>query len=120
MDQDRLLGLHCEECGSCTIPPQTVCMKCGGLNLTIKEIDKTGILQTFTIIRVAPEGMTPPYIVALVETGSGAWIMGNLNGIEAEKAGMELIGREVRISTQVVKGDVYACGDIHSPVFTLV
>lgn len=33
---------------------------------------------------------------------------------------MELIGREVRISTQVVKGDVYACGDIHSPVFTLV
>ena len=47
-------------------------------------------------------------ITALVETGSGAWILGNLNGIDDEKAGMELIGREVRISTQVVIGDVYA------------
>jgi len=120
MDQDRLLGLHCEDCGVCTIPPQAVCMKCGSLNLTIKEIEKTGVLRTFTVIRVAPEGMTPPYIVALVETGSGAWILGNLNGVEPEKASMELMGHQVSISTQIVKGDVYACGDIHSPVFTLV
>lgn len=59
-------------------------------------------------------------IVTLVETDSSAWIMENLNGLEPEKADMELISREVRISTQFVKEDVYACGDIHSPVFTLV
>lgn len=120
MEQGRLLGLHCEDCGVCSIPPQAVCMQCGGLNLTIKEIDKSGILRTFTVIRVAPEGMTPPYIVALVENGSGAWILGNLHGIETEEADMELMGRKVSISSQVVKGDVFACGDIHSPVFTLV
>ncbi len=119
MGLGRLLGLHCEDCGASTVPPQAVCRECGGWNLTIKEIDKTGILRTFTVIRVAPEGMTPPYIVALVETGSGACLMGNLNGVDPDEAGMELMGREVSISTQVVKGDVYACGDIRSPVFTL-
>jgi uncharacterized OB-fold protein len=120
MSQGRLLGLYCEDCGVCTVPPQTVCMKCGGLSLTIKEIDRTGILRTFTVIRVAPEGMTPPYLVALVETASGAWILGNLTDLETEEACMELMGSKVGISTQLVKGDMYACGDIYSPVFTLL
>jgi len=33
---------------------------------------------------------------------------------------MELIDREVRISTQIVKGGVYDSGGIHSPVFYVV
>ena len=42
-------------------------------------------------------------IVTLVETDSSAWIMGNLNGLEPEKADMELIGREVRKSGSALK-----------------
>ena len=115
--EDRLLGLFCEECGTCTVPPQAVCRSCGGKKLNEQEIDKTGTLRTFTVIRVAAEGMTPPFIVALVETDSGAWIMGNLEGVNPDATGMDLMGQKVKITSRIVKGDLYAYGDIRTPVF---
>ena len=115
--EDRLLGLFCEECGTCTVSPQAVCRSCGGKKLNEQEIDKTGTLRTFTVIRVAAEGMTPPFIVALVETDSGAWIMGNLEGVNPDATGMDLMGQKVKITSRIVKGDLYAYGDIRTPVF---
>lgn len=113
------LGLHCDTCGCYTVPPQKVCRNCGGSALQVVELEKSGVIQTFTVIRVAAEGLNPPFVVAMVKTTSGAWVMGNLLGIDPEAASMSLIGREVILSSHLVKGDVYACGDIRSLCFTL-
>ncbi len=114
------LGLRCDTCGSCTVPPQKVCRNCGGSDLQVEELEKSGFIRTFTVIRVAAEGMNPPFVVAMVETSSGAWVMGNLIDIDPDDANMALIGRKVAIGSHLVKGDVYACGDIHSLRFTLL
>ncbi len=120
LEQGKLLGLYCGECGAVTVPPQAVCSECGSRKLKIGEVEKKGIIKTFTVIRIAAEGMTPPFIIAMVETYSGAWVMGNIIDMDADSADMDLMGKEVIIDSRQVKGDVYSYGDIHSIVFKLV
>ncbi len=117
--EGRLMALRCDKCGSHTLPPQGVCRQCGESGLSPVEIDKKGTIKTFTVIRVAAEGLTPPFIVALVETASGAWAMGNLIGMEPDAADMSLIGKSVSIESQVVPGDTYALGDIRALTFKM-
>ncbi len=119
LEQGKLLGLYCE-CGTVTVPPQAVCCKCGSRKLEIGEIEKKGVIKTFTVIRIAAEGMTPPLIIAMVETNSGAWVMGNIIDMDPDSASMDLMGKKVVIESRPVKGDVYSYGDIHSIVFKLV
>mmetsp|Transcript_22033 Transcript_22033/g.10407 ORF Transcript_22033/g.10407 Transcript_22033/m.10407 type:complete len:137 (+) Transcript_22033:217-627(+) len=116
---NKLLGLLCKDCKSYTITPQAVCHSCGGQELVIKELNKTGIIKTFTVIRTAADGFTPPFIVAIVEVKDGACLMGNVIGVEPDSVDMELIGKKVEIGSQLVKGDLYDYGDIWSPTFTI-
>ena len=117
--ESRLMALKCDSCGTHTLPPQGVCRQCGKTALSPAEIEKTGTIRTFTVIRVAAEGLTPPFVVALVETASGAWAMGNLMDLDPNAADMSLIGRSVTIDSRVVPGDTYALGDIRALTFRL-
>jgi uncharacterized OB-fold protein len=116
----RLLGLYCRDCGKTTAIPQAVCQECGSRALETRELEPKGILQTFTVVRVPPEGMEPPYIVAMAELSCGAWVTGNVVGMDPDKAGMDLIGKEVAVGARVVKGDKYAMGDLKVLAFTVV
>lgn len=117
--EGRLTAMICGKCGAYTTPPQGVCRLCGGTDTRLAEIDNKGTLRTFTIIRVGPEGTKPPYIVALVETKNGPWVMGNLLNIDPERTGPEIIGKSVDISSRVAQGDIYAIENIQSLTFTL-
>jgi uncharacterized protein len=119
LSNNKLLGLLCEKCGTYTVPPQAVCRKCQSADLSVKEITKSGIIKTFTVIRTAAEGFNPPFIVAMVETKEKAWIVGNVIGIDPNKADMDIIGKKVEISAQSVKGDTYSNGDIWTPTFKI-
>lgn len=68
------------------------------------EVTGRGTIRTFTVIRVAPEGKQPPYVLALIELEQGPWVMGLLAGREPEEADMGLIGRRVRLISQPVDG----------------
>ncbi len=116
----RLTATVCGKCETYTTPPQAVCRNCGGTDTKITEIVKKGTIRTFTVIRVGPEGTQPPYIVALVETQDGPWVMGNLLVTDPGKIGPEIIGKEVEISSQVVKGDIYAIENLNVLTFSLV
>jgi len=111
LEEGKFPGLHCNACDAYTFPPQGVCQKCGSQDLEVTEVKGQGTLKTFTVIRVAPEGMTPPYLVGLVELDEGPWAMGNVVGLNPDEATMELIGKRVTFGTQVVKGDVYSGDD---------
>lgn len=103
LEKGRLLGLVCNRCGAATCPPLAVCSSCGGSDQRVEEMSRKGTIRTFTVVRVAPEGRTPPYIVAMVELEEGPWVMGNVVGVPLDKADMTLIGRKVDIDSMPVQ-----------------
>jgi len=123
LKQNKLLGLKCKSCGTVTVPPKMVCRSCAGPELEVLELKGTGKIQTFTTCNVAPEGREDevPYIIMLVELDEGPWVMGNLIGVDPEKATMEsLMGKRVRMTeTRVFHGDKYSAGEGASPTFVL-
>ena len=46
-------------------------------------------------------GYHVPYVVAMVELYDGPWVVGNVVGIEAEHATMDLIGRKVSVASRL-------------------
>ncbi|MEW5722452.1 MAG: Zn-ribbon domain-containing OB-fold protein [Thermodesulfobacteriota bacterium] len=108
LEEGRLAGLRCRACQQVTFPPQTVCRVCGGRDFSETELGGRGTIRTFTVIRVAPEGRKPPYIVALAELEEGPWVIGRLEGLDPQAADMGLIGRPVTLGSQMVEGDVYS------------
>ncbi|MEE9365929.1 MAG: Zn-ribbon domain-containing OB-fold protein [Dehalococcoidales bacterium] len=123
LKQNKLLGLKCKSCGTVTVPPKMVCRSCASPELEVLELKGTGRIQTFTTCNVAPEGREDevPYIIMLVELDEGPWIMGNLIGVDPEKATMETVmGKGVRITeTRIFHGDKYSAGEGASPTFAL-
>jgi len=120
LKDNTLLGLKCKECGSVTAPPKVCCDGCGGMELEVVKLSKGGEIKTYTVIRVAPEGLKAPYIVALVELEEGPWIMGNVVNVEPENAGMDLIGKKVTVGHKVVNGMNYTSGEGVTPTFSVM
>jgi len=120
LERGELPGLKCNSCDSVTFPPMARCRECSGTDLEITEIAGEGVIRTFTVIRVAPEGVPSPYIVAMAEIDEGAWVMGNLVDIDPDDADMSLIGKKVTLGSRVVKGDTYSHGDSRVITFSLM
>ena len=123
LKQKKLLGLKCKSCGAVTVPPKMVCRSCASPELDVVELKGNGKIQTFTTCNVAAEGREGevPYTILLIELDEGPWIMGNLVGVEPEKATMEgLMGKKVKMTEPgVFLGDKYSAGEGASPAFVL-
>ena len=120
LKQDKLLGLKCNECGAYTTPPKKVCLDCASEDIDVVELKGIGEIKSFTTIYVAPEGAKPPYSVALVELDEGPWVMGNMAGIDPDKADMDLIGRKVKIGHKIVPADKFSAGETVAITFSLM
>lgn len=116
----EFLGLRCKTCGSITFPPMGVCRECSGSEMSPVSLSGKGRVRTFTVVRVAPEGKTPPYIVAMVELDEGPYVVGNLVGLNPDQVTMDLMGKEVHLGALLMKGDIYSIGDAHALTFSLV
>ncbi len=121
LKQHRLCGLKCRSCGEVVAQPRLACGKCGSSQLDVINLQGAGVLRSFTVINVAPEGREKdvPYIVVLVELNEGPWIMGNLTGVAPDSANMELIGRKVVMEGIVAVSDKFTGGEVAGPVFAL-
>ncbi len=121
LKENKLLGLKCKECGTITVPPKMVCRQCASPDMEFIALKGSGKIQTFATVNVAPEGREDevPYIIVLVELDEGPWIMGNLTGVDPDKATMELIGKRVKMGHKVFPGDKYSSGESASPLFNL-
>ena len=120
LNSGKLLGLKCESCNAYTFPAQGVCGDCGGKDLEVAEMKREGTIKTFTVIRVAPEGMRPPYIVAMVQLAEGPWITGNVVDTNPDEADLSLIGRNVRVGSQPYEGVANSEAALSVPTFTLI
>jgi uncharacterized OB-fold protein len=119
LSQGELLGLECRQCGKLIVPPSAFCVDCGHKKLTKYSFITRGVIRTFTVIRVPPQGFTAPFVVALVELEEGPWIMGNLIDINTEEASLDLIGKKVKVASQKVPADPYSGGDRIALTFKL-
>ena len=120
LKQNILKGLKCLDCGTITVPPKAVCDDCGSTNQEITQLSGDGTIRTFTVIRVAPEGFTAPYVVVLTQLREGPWLTGLLKCRDPEGATMELIGKPVKLGHQVMQHMKHTAGEGVVPEFSLV
>ena len=120
LKEGRLLALRCRHCQAYTIPPKKVCGECGSEDMEVTELKGEGEIQTFTVVRVAPEGVEAPYMLAMVKLSEGPWIMGRMIDRDVEKAAIEWIGRRVKVGHVVFPGDKFSAGERVSVAFSLI
>jgi uncharacterized OB-fold protein len=120
LKEDRLIGLQCPSCNAYTVPPRAACQGCGSFDLDPVQLKGSGSIVTFTVVRVSPEGLKAPYIVVMVELDEGPWLMGKLQNADVDKASMNLIGKRVRVTHEVVAGMNYTACEGVIPLFSLV
>lgn len=67
------------QCGKVSVPPRDRCPLCGrGMERT--EVSNKGRLLSYTVVHVVPEGFDAPRSVALVQLGSGARVLCEMEG----------------------------------------
>ena len=118
----KLLGLRCGSCTKITCNPMPVCQWCGSRKLERTELSGEGVLETFTVIRVASEGFEEdaPFIPCLVRTREGPCVIGRLE-YDTEQATQDLIGKQVKLTgAYTYKGDRYSGGARICPIFSVL
>lgn len=78
VDQKKLMGGKCLNCGKVHLPPRPICNECLSTQFEWVELPRTGKLLTYTIIHVAPTQFQnmAPYAVGIIQLGNGINIPG--------------------------------------------
>jgi uncharacterized OB-fold protein len=76
--------LRCTRCGTLDAGPRILCTKCHGRILEPHEVEGTGTLVSWTIIRRAPTKLKglAPYAVCVVDLTAGVRVTGRLQSID--------------------------------------
>jgi uncharacterized OB-fold protein len=69
LDQDKVMGTRCVDCGMTFFPPRADCNKCLARNMEWFEIEGTGKLITYSKLKFAPVGFEDdlPYSIAVLD-----------------------------------------------------
>jgi uncharacterized OB-fold protein len=72
----RYEASKCKGCGAVWFPPRLICAECGKREFEDVTLSNTGKVQTFTVIRVAPNEFCDesPYAIGVVELDDGVMI----------------------------------------------
>lgn len=91
LDEGRLMGSKCGECGQVFVPPRALCTGCYSRNMEWYQTSERGRLSAFTCISVAPPSMVAegynrqnPYCCGVVELEEGARVVARINGVDAK------------------------------------
>ena len=100
----RYEAAKCTACGQVHFPPRLVCRKCGGRGFTKATLAQTGVVETFTIIRVAPTGFgdQAPYVVGVIRLDVGVRLTAQVVDCDVEKVA---IGDRVRLEFRRIQQD---------------
>jgi uncharacterized protein len=76
----QLIGSHCLACDVRFSPPASVCPNCTSETLETEEQPRTGLLYTFTVVRVGPATLPGPYGIGYVDLPNGVRVLAHLKG----------------------------------------
>jgi uncharacterized OB-fold protein len=83
----RMEAGKCKKCNGIFFPARLVCPDCSSKEFDTINLSGKGKLNTFTIIRVAPEGFGDqvPYAIGIVELEEGIKVMGQITDCNPEE-----------------------------------
>lgn len=72
-----LRGARCEACGTVSTPPSVhpTCVGCGGADLTVVPLPRTGTVHTFVVNQTMPPPFEAPLPLLVVDLDDGARLM---------------------------------------------
>ena len=94
----------CSKCGKVSFPPRLVCRECGGRSFGKTTLAQRGVIETFTIIRVAPSGFADqtPYAVGIIQLQDGVKVTAQIVDCQPESLA---IGDPVRLEFRRIQQD---------------
>jgi uncharacterized protein len=100
----RYEAAKCSGCGKIFFPPRVVCNACRGREFTKHILAQAGVVETFTVIHVAPTGFGDqvPYAVGIIKLDDGVKITAQIVDAELEKLA---IGDRVKLEFRRVQQD---------------
>ena len=100
----RYEAAKCTSCGKVFFPPRQVCNGCRGQEFEKVILAKNGVIETFTVIRVAPTGFTDeaPYAVGIIKLDDGVKLTAQIVDCDPERIS---IGDKVRLEFRKVQQD---------------
>jgi uncharacterized OB-fold protein len=78
----HLLASQCRDCNERMFPARMRCVSCYGPNLETVSLDRTGKVESYTVIRQAPPGYggDVPYVLGIVLLGNKVRVLSHLVG----------------------------------------
>jgi uncharacterized OB-fold protein len=98
-----LLGMRCRECSIYLFGQATFCQACTSDKLEPVDLSRSGVLFSYTIVRVPPNGWPGPvpYVLGEVELPEGPHVLAEVVGISEPDL---RIGIDVELALQEVRG----------------
>ena len=92
LDEEKLMGSKCNQCGAVFTPPRPICIQCHSADMEWLEMKGRGKLAAFTCISIGPAFMIEegydrnnPYCVGVVELDEGTRVDARIEDVDASK-----------------------------------
>ena len=103
LEEEKLMGARCIECGALFVPPRAICTKCHGSEMQWVETSGEGQLVAFTCISIGPPAMIEegydrnnPYCSGAVELVEGPRVVARIEGVDTRDPETIKIGMPVK------------------------
>ena len=100
----KLMGSKCKDCGSLYVPVRKLCTKCNTANMEWVEMSGEGELVAFTSITVGTPyfiqkgyDRTKPYCFSIIKLKEGPMVSAQLVGVDESKPNTIKIGMPVKV-----------------------
>ncbi len=104
LNEDKLMGSRCRQCGTLSVPPRPICVKCYASDMEWVEMRGKGRLAAFTSIAVGPPFMVEegysrehPYVSGVVELEEGARVVARIEGVDGSHPEGIKVGTPLRV-----------------------
>ncbi len=104
LNEEKLMGSRCKECGALFVPPRSICVKCYSSDMEWVEMKGEARLAAFTCISVGPPFMIAegydrkhPYCSGVVELEEGARVDARIEGVDANKPEDIEVGMRLKV-----------------------
>ncbi|MBW1775109.1 MAG: Zn-ribbon domain-containing OB-fold protein [Deltaproteobacteria bacterium] len=92
LQEEKLMGSRCKECGALFVPPRSICIQCYSADMEWVEMTGKGSLAAFTCISIGPPSMIAegynrknPYCSGVVALDEGAKVDARIEGVDTLK-----------------------------------
>lgn len=95
LDEGRIMGSRCKNCGAVHLPPRPVCPECRAQDPEWAELGGEGAVQAYTVVAVPLTRLKDrcPYTVGVVKLDGGPSVSGMILGVSE--------GSEISVGTRV-------------------